>query len=155
MISCCRKFSTNIFRKPQSPSHNRKTHTIRRHIIFVSVRLYVQVWWLVIIRSGLPSRRLKTLEERGRRFSQSSVSGTNTLPKLPCDLCAVKTTYMPSMYCPGINGLKVSPLGHFRQRTKREAKRSASSPGLQVNAKGKGGGRRAGKSQRPGGQPSM
>mmetsp|Transcript_11207 Transcript_11207/g.50860 ORF Transcript_11207/g.50860 Transcript_11207/m.50860 type:complete len:214 (-) Transcript_11207:1528-2169(-) len=62
---------------------------------------------------------------------------------------------MPSMYCPGINGLKVSPLGHFRQRTKREAKRSASSPGLQVNAKGKGGGRRAGKSQRPGGQPSM
>ena len=89
------------------------------------------------------------------RFSQSSVSGTNTLPKLPCDLCAVKTTYMPSMYCPGINGLKVSPLGHFRQRTKREAKRSASSPGLQVNAKGKGGGRRAGKSQRPGGQPSM
>ena len=52
---------------------------------------------------------------------------------------------MPSMYCPGINGLKVSPLGHFRQRTKREAKRSASSPGLQVNAKGKGGGRGKGK----------
>mmetsp|Transcript_33451 Transcript_33451/g.79523 ORF Transcript_33451/g.79523 Transcript_33451/m.79523 type:complete len:216 (-) Transcript_33451:97-744(-) len=64
---------------------------------------------------------------------------------------------MPTTFGLGTIAVKAHPLGRLRlsQKANRLAKRSTRSPSLQVTAKGKGGGRRAGNSQRPGGQPSV